>query len=129
MPLRFGTGVLTKSSSLRRTSSMVTVEQQATAFAAKAQPAPTAVSSKPAKEQRRHELQRHGYSDGGDGAGELEYQPVLGDALHPECNYGHEMANGENPEVGYFEGNERVPPGKPFAHDGDWLGDCVRVVS
>ena len=37
-----------------------------------------------AEEQRGKELQRHGDADGGDGTGELEHQPVLGDPLHPE---------------------------------------------
>ena len=48
MPLRLGTGALRCSWSFRRVSSIATVKQQATAFAANAQPAPTAVSSSPA---------------------------------------------------------------------------------
>ncbi|KSU76946.1 hypothetical protein AS031_10220 [Pseudarthrobacter enclensis] len=48
MPLLLGAGALTCSWSLRRISSMATVEQQATALAANAQPAPTAVRSRPA---------------------------------------------------------------------------------
>jgi hypothetical protein len=48
MPFFLAAGALTNSWSFRSSSSMVTVEQQASALAAKAQPAPTAVSSRPA---------------------------------------------------------------------------------
>ena len=48
IPFRLGAGAVMNSRSLRRASSMATVEQQAMAFAANAQPAPTAVRSRPA---------------------------------------------------------------------------------
>ena len=79
-----------------------------------------------AEEQGRQELQGHGDADGGDGTGELEHQPVLGDPLHPERNHGDEVPDREDAEVADLQRNEGVAPGQALIDDGEWLGDGVR---
>jgi len=75
------------------------------------------------EKQRGQELQRHRDADGGDGAGELEHQPVLGNALHPQRYHRYEVSGREDAEVADLERDKGMPPRQPLTDDADRLGD------
>jgi hypothetical protein len=79
------------------------------------------------QQQGRQELQCHRDAHSCDGTGQFQHHPILGNPLHPECDHGNEVAGGENPEVGHFQGDERVPPRKVFGQNRERLGAGRRI--
>ncbi len=61
------------------------------------------------EQEDREELQAGREAEGAGAAGEREDEPVLGDALHPRADVGHEGARREQPVVADAERGERRP--------------------
>jgi hypothetical protein len=59
-----------------------------------------------AEDQHRQELQRHRHADGDRTARQVEYQPVLGNALHPRAGISQALAAEVNPVAARSEGRE-----------------------
>jgi hypothetical protein len=74
-----------------------------------------------AERQYRQELQRHRHADGGRAMRQAEYQPVLGDALHPGAHIGQALAAEVDPVAARGKGGEGAPRRPDRLGGGHWM--------